>query len=110
MNRHEELLLLRVRAMIDQALAHDISQPAPVAPMASPLKTRMTIREYAEHRDVGVSTVRRWIKRGLPHHQLGRKLIRVDVIKADAWLDNAGTRPILPPLILVEDPDKDKHE
>jgi hypothetical protein len=110
MNRHEEQLLLRMRAMIDQALAHDVSQ-VPAAPPAAPTpKPRMTIREYAEHRDVGISTVRRWIKRGLPHHQLGRKLIRVDVLKADAWLDDAGTRPVLPPLKLVENPNEDEQE
>jgi excisionase family DNA binding protein len=46
----------------------------------------MTVRQYAEHRQVSRTTVFNWINLGLPSVKQGRlRRIRVEV--ADAWLD-----------------------
>ncbi len=54
----------------------------------------MTIEQFAEHRQVGRTTVFRWIGLGMPSVKQGRtRRVRRD--DADAWLDdgNANFKP-----------------
>jgi DNA-binding transcriptional MerR regulator len=44
-----------------------------------------TITTYADHINVHPSTIRIWIKMGLPVHRV-RDVIRIDRTEADAWL------------------------
>jgi excisionase family DNA binding protein len=70
-----------------------MQQNAPV-PAVHPVGVYLTIEQYAEHRQVGRTTVFQWIALGLPSVKQGRtRRIRCDV--ADAWLDagNANFTP-----------------
>ncbi|UQA60420.1 helix-turn-helix domain-containing protein [Polyangium aurulentum] len=56
------------------------------------------LREFARERHYGASTVRRWIKEGMPHIGSGRSL-RIKVPEAEAWLAARGARMHEPPII-----------
>jgi hypothetical protein len=75
-----------------QALQHPVviaALRAVVAPQAQAAPSYMTVKEYAAHQRVCVRTVQGWCRRGLPSHQAGR-LLRIDVQKADQWLEAGG--------------------
>jgi excisionase family DNA binding protein len=44
-----------------------------------------TIQEFAGHLTVSRSTVKRWLKQGLPHVRVG-SIVRIPVAEARAWL------------------------
>lgn len=56
------------------------------------------LRDFARERHYGVSTVRRWIKEGMPHIGNGRSL-RIKVPEAEAWLQARGARIHHAPII-----------
>ena len=70
-------------AMLRTALAVLESQSAPPAP---PTLVYATIAEYADRRNVSTSTVRKWLRRGMPHARVER-CIRIRVADADRWAD-----------------------
>ncbi len=80
--------LLALRASIDRILER---LETPVAKAPEPSQRFMAIPRYAERCGVSESTVRGWIRRGLPTTQ--QRPTRVIVDRADAWLD--GQRPAL---------------
>lgn len=73
--------LLALRATIDKILERI---ETPVGKTPEPSQRFMTISRYAERCGVSESTVRGWIRRGLPTTQ--QRPTRVIVDRADAWL------------------------
>jgi hypothetical protein len=59
-----------------------------------------TIQQYAEERKYHVSTVRRWLKEGMPHIGRGRT-IRIVLPDADQWLTDRTTGPTNPTEVRV---------
>ncbi len=49
----------------------------------------VSIETVAEHLAVSKDTIRRWIKRGLPAHRVGR-FWRLRLSEVDAWVRDAG--------------------
>lgn len=90
--------LLQMRATIDAMLLGGDQAPHPKPP---PMPSRLTIRSYAERQNVSVSTVRRWIRAGLPHTKLSPRIIRIDPNAADEWIRRGGDRGRPVPLSLV---------
>ena len=63
--------------------------------IAGALPAYMTVAAYAKHRACSPSTVKRWLKFGLPSARYGRGLVRVKVAEADRWVDSgAATRAV----------------
>ena len=59
----------------------------PVAPDAPPAEPEFTgVAEFAQRRRVSVKTVRRMLDDGMPHERVRRRLIRIEVAKAEAWI------------------------
>ncbi len=50
----------------------------------------MRPKGYSNHRGVSMSTVKRWLRLGIPHQRLGPRLISIDVEAADEWLRSGG--------------------
>ncbi len=74
----------RLRELAEEQLAR-IEPSTPAARVEAPA-IYMTYAEYADHRHVSASTVKRWRKRGMPAEQRGAT-VRIAVAKADAWKD-----------------------
>jgi hypothetical protein len=74
----------RVRAVADAELAR--LDAVATAPSAAPPLVYMTYDEYAAHRHVSASTVKRWVKRRMPVERRGAT-VRIPVAAADAWKD-----------------------
>jgi hypothetical protein len=89
----EELraLALQTRELADQMLTRCAlhSDAKPVAPPAP--AEWMTVKRFAQHRQVCASTIRKWIRLGMPHSRSGR-VVRVRLRAADEWVDGDGPR------------------
>ena len=97
------VLLLQARALIDEALQHSGKEPSePAAPEL------LTLAEYAHHRRASISTVRKWVRMGLPHSRVGR-LVRIDPAQADEWLER-GTIHRVPKLTVLERKEESEDE
>lgn len=59
------------------------TQTTPRADKPKPPPRFMTTKDYAEHRSVSTSTVKRWLRYGLPCSRYGRGLVRIVVADAD---------------------------
>ena len=59
----------------------------------------LTIAQEAERRNVSTSTVRRWLKQGLPHIKVGG-IIRIPEEDEEKWIDRRKRIPILDERIL----------
>jgi excisionase family DNA binding protein len=96
-------LLLQARALIDEALQTSGKERAqPTVPEL------LTLAEYAQHRRASISTVRKWVRMGLPHSRIGR-LVRIDPAQADEWLER-GTIHRVPKLTVLERKEQPEHE
>jgi excisionase family DNA binding protein len=62
---------------------------AAVGANATPAVEYATVTQYAQRQSVCSRTVQKWIRQGLPSHKAGR-LLRVNVARADAWLEAGG--------------------
>lgn len=71
-----------VRDLLRAALVTQSGQPGP--------RLYATSEQYAEHRGVSLSTVKRWIKLGLPS-SMNVGVRRINVEQSDEWLDSGGT-------------------
>jgi excisionase family DNA binding protein len=97
------VLLLQARALIDEALqTSGKERPQPSAPEL------LTLAEYAQHRRASISTVRKWVRMGLPHSRVGR-LVRIDPALSDEWLERGTTRRV-PQLTVLERKEEPEHE
>ena len=74
-------VIAMLRAQLD-ALEAQLVPPTP----PTPPRAYATIAEYAEHRNVSQSTVRKWLRRGMPHARVER-CIRIRLADADRWAD-----------------------
>lgn len=76
---------------LHQLDALDVPEPAP-APEPAP--TFLDVDGYAKRIHVSAWKVRQLCQLGLPHSRLpgGRKLIRIDVAQADAWMKAQGSK------------------
>lgn len=61
----------------------------------------LSIEEVANRRNVSVSTVRRWIKRGLPSYKEGN-IIRISETDEEDWINERKSKDILSDKILKE--------
>lgn len=70
-----------------------LASPEP-EPEPPPLPSFMAVDGYAEHLGISAWKVRQLCTLGLPHSRLpgGRKLIRIHVAEADAWIKAQGGR------------------
>jgi hypothetical protein len=75
-----------------EALAAQLRGAQQPPPPADDRPVFLDPRKYAERLGVSEWKVRQLVKLGLPHSRLpgGRKLIRIDVEKADAWVKVQG--------------------
>jgi hypothetical protein len=80
-------LLVAARDGLDRALA----ELDAVGPAAAEVATFMKLEDYAKRRNVGLSTVKRWRKLGLPVKAVGR-VVRVVVASADKWDEHDAIR------------------
>jgi hypothetical protein len=87
MGAAEKLEELRVLVRRAQEIVNDLSEPESDRPNVEVLF--MDAAAFAARRSVSASTVKRWIRQGLPHARLGR-IVRVKVADAERWLDNHG--------------------
>lgn len=75
--------LLALRAQADRAIDR-VRELAAAPPPPDPTPLYWTPAEFAARRRVHVSTVRAWLRLGLPHVGSGRS-IRIKVAEADGW-------------------------
>lgn len=80
--------LLAIRATIDR-LIDEAEKPVEKTPPA-PAPRYLSVPMFAKHRGVSESTVRKWIREGMP--VTIHAPIRVMVALADAWLDGQNER------------------
>jgi hypothetical protein len=74
--------MTRVLEKIVRAISEELAE-SPVGPVASKV-IYMTVREYADHRRVSESTIRRWLQLGLPAKR-AKRVLRIIVEAADSW-------------------------
>lgn len=55
-----------------------------------PAPTWVKLKEFCDTHDLGESTVRRYIREGMPHKLLGARNIRINVPAAEEWLNDRG--------------------
>lgn len=67
-------------------------------PKAQPEPIWLDVARFAERRGVSVSTVRKWLREGLPAARRER-VVRIRVTEAEAWLDAGVERVRIPTLV-----------
>jgi len=72
--------LLAIRRKIDTLLEEVGTEDAEPKPLPRVMKPA----QYAEHRNVSLRTVYRWLELGLPVERRG-KITRIPVVDADRW-------------------------
>lgn len=80
--------LLALKALIEKQLAA-LPEPTPVQETPAFLSPA----EFANRLGIAESTVRRLMAEGLPYLRPRPKLVRIDVAKAEAWLETRSTEP-----------------
>jgi hypothetical protein len=64
----------------------------PEAPAQATTAEWRSIDGFAERWNVSAKTIRRMIAEGLPHDRVRKRLIRIPVRRADAWIVEAAAR------------------
>src|SRR5258705_2080434 len=84
------LHLLDGTAMLDIAFTE---AAVSVAPPGQAEPRRMKLVRFAERHDVSLSTVKKWVRLGLPTNGIVGRGVRVKVEEGDRWVDSGG--PVL---------------
>jgi hypothetical protein len=80
------VIVNELRALIDKIAG----SAAPSATPQPPARTYMTVAEFATFRAVSVTTVKKYVRLGMPVAKVGVRAIRVPVDAANRWLDDGG--------------------
>ena len=87
--------LLRARAELDQAIA---ALPLEDGPAPA---TYATVAGFALRQGVSGSTVRSWVRAGLPCTKIGR-VVRIPIQQAEAWCSSGGANAAVRRLASVD--------
>jgi hypothetical protein len=82
--------LLRERAALDLLLADEYEALDRVAEQQE-APTWVSVKEFCEAHKISDTTLRRYLKDGMPHKYLGDRVIRINVAGAEAWLEERGS-------------------
>ena len=90
----EQLAELRtLHATLSRLLAAEPAPAVPTVPAAplAELPPFLSIADFARHLRVGLTTVRRWVRDGLPSTRYER-VVRIKTTEALRWLEQRGER------------------